>query len=85
MRSKLYVSPQNRVNHQSILYRLCSVGIRGSVLSILTQFLSNQSQHIMVDGCQSKLVDFVSGVLQGSVLGRYCSFCTLQSFFHSGK
>ena len=30
------------VNHQGILYRLCSVGIRGSVLSILTQFLSNR-------------------------------------------
>ena len=33
----------NRVNHQGILYRLCSLGIRGSVLSILTQFLSNRS------------------------------------------
>ena len=30
-----------RVNHQGILYKLCSVGIGGSVLSILTQFLSN--------------------------------------------
>ena len=40
------------VNYHGILYRLCSVGIGGSVLSILTQFLSNQSQHIMVDGCQ---------------------------------
>ena len=29
----------NRVNHQGILYKLCSVGIVGSVLSILTQFL----------------------------------------------
>ena len=28
----------NRVNHQGILYKLCSVGIGGSVLSILTQF-----------------------------------------------
>ena len=28
----------NRVNHQSILYNLCSVGIAGSVLSILAQF-----------------------------------------------
>ena len=51
----------DRVNHQGILYRLYSVGIGGSVLSILTQFLSNQPQHVMVDGCQSKLVD-VSGV-----------------------
>ena len=52
----------DRVNHQGIFYRLCSVGIGGSVLSILTQ-------HVMVDGCRSKLVDVVSGVSQGSVLG----------------
>ena len=39
------------VNHLGILYKLCSVGIGGSVLSILTQFLSNQSQQVMVDGC----------------------------------
>ena len=31
----------DRVNHQGILYKLCSVGIVGSVLSILTQFLPN--------------------------------------------
>ena len=29
----------DRVNHLGILYKLCSVGIGGSVLSILTQFL----------------------------------------------
>ena len=45
------------------------MGIEGSVLSILTQFLIHRSQHIMVDGCRNKLVTVVSGVLQGSVLG----------------
>ena len=60
----------DRVNHPGILYRLCSVGVGGSVLSILTQFLSNRSQLVMVDGCRSKLVDIVSGVPQGSALGR---------------
>ena len=45
------------------------MGIGGSVLSILTRFLSNQSQHAMVDGYWSKLVEVVSGVPQGSVLG----------------
>ena len=49
----------DRVNHQGILYMLCCVGIGGSVPSILTQFLSNRSQHVMVDGCRSKLVNFV--------------------------
>ena len=57
----------DRVNRQDILYKLCSVGIGGSVLSILTQFLSNRSQHVMVDGYRSKLVNVVSGVPQGSV------------------
>ena len=41
----------DRANHHGILYRLCSVGIGGFVLSILTQFLSNRSQHVLVDGC----------------------------------
>ena len=50
-----------RVNHQGILYKLCSVGIGGSVLSILTQFLSNRSPLIMVDGYRSKLVNVLSG------------------------
>ena len=39
------------------------------MFSILTKFLSNRSQHVMVDGCRSKLVDVVSGVPHGSVLG----------------
>ena len=29
----------------------------------------NQSQYVMVDGCQSKLVNMVSAVSQGSVFG----------------
>ena len=59
----------DRDNHLGFLYKLCSVGIGGSVLSILTPFLSRQSQHVMVDGCWSKLDNVVSGVLRGSVLG----------------
>ena len=39
------------------------------MLFVLTQFLSNRSQYVVVDGCRSKLVNEVSGVQQGSVLG----------------
>ena len=39
------------------------------MLSILTQFLSKRSKHVMVDGCRSKLADVASGVPQSSVLG----------------
>ena len=59
----------DRVNHQGILFKLCSVGVGGSVPSVLKQFLSNRSQYVVVDGCRSKLVNVVSGVPQGSVLG----------------
>ena len=59
----------DRVDHQGILNKLCSVGIGCSVLSILSPFLSNRSQPVMVYGCRSKLVNVVSGVPQGSVLG----------------
>ena len=44
------------------------------MLSVVTQFLSDRSQYVVVDGCRSKLVNVVSGVPKGSVLG-------LQLFF----
>ena len=58
----------SRVKNQGIIYKLCSEGIAGSMLSLLTQFLSNRSQYVMVDGCWSKLVIIVSGGPQSSVL-----------------
>ena len=33
----------DRFNHQGILFKLCSVGVSGAVLSVLTQFLSNRA------------------------------------------
>ena len=63
-----FIAAFDRVNHLGILYKLCSVGIGGSVLSMLTQFLSNRPQQVIVDGSRSKLVSVVSGVPQGSVL-----------------
>ena len=71
----------DRVNHQGIFYKLCSVGIGGSVLSILTQFLSNRSQQVMVDGCRNKLVTFHQECRRAAFWARYCSSCTLRSFF----
>ena len=71
----------DRVNHLGILYKLNSVGIGDSVLSVLTQFLSNRSQQVMVDSCRSKLVNVVSGVPQGVFWAHYCSPCTCWSFF----
>ena len=70
----------DKVDHQGVLFKLCSVEVGGSVLSVLTQFLSNRSQYVVVDGCRSKLVNVVSGVPQGMFWTCCCSSCTLQSF-----
>ena len=59
----------DRINHQGILHKLGSVGIGGSVLPLSTQFPSNRSQHVLVEGCLSKLVNVVSGEPYGSDLG----------------
>ena len=71
------------------------MGIGGSVLSVLTQFLSNRSQFVLVDGCRSKLINVVSGVPQGSVFGpllfllyaseqqHFFPFCTLFSILEN--
>ena len=71
----------DRVNLEGILYNLYSVGIESSVLCRLTQFLSNRSQHVMVDDCRSKLVNVVSGVPQGSVLGPLFYLLYTSEFF----
>ena len=52
----------DRVNHRGILYKLGSVGIGGSVLSLMTQIITFRSQYVLVDSCQSKLVNVVSEV-----------------------
>ena len=76
----------DRVNHQGILYnKLCSVGIGGSVLSILTQFLSNRSQQVMVDACRSKQVNIVSGVRRQCFGPIIVSPVHVGAFFHFGK
>ena len=50
-------------------FSICSAGIGGSVLSIMTQFLLNRSQHFMVDECRNKFVNILPRLPPGSVLG----------------
>ena len=70
----------DKVDHQGALFKLCSVEVGGSVLSVLTQFLFNRSQYVVVDGCRSKMVNVVSGAPQGMFWACCCSSCTLELY-----
>ena len=59
-----YTILYRRVNRQGIHYKLCSCGYLRFYVVYIATISINRSQHVMVDGCQSKLVYDVSGVPQ---------------------
>ena len=59
----------HRVSHSGLLFKLKSIGVGRSVLSIFMEFLSNHRQRVIVDGVIRDWISIVSGVPQGSVLG----------------
>ena len=59
----------DRVSHSGLLFKLKSIGVCGTVLSICWEFLSNRRQRVIIDGATSEWKPIVSGVPQGSVLG----------------
>ena len=59
----------DRVNHKALIYKIRQLGIGGPFLSILTDFLSNRLQRVVVDDQFNDCRNVISGVLQGSVPG----------------
>ena len=57
------------INHSILLRKLEHYGIRGQVLSLLANYLSNRYQYVVCDGSISTTLPVVTGVPQGSVLG----------------
>ena len=58
-----------RVSHSDHLFKLKSIGVGDSVLSIYTESLSDRMQKVAVDGTASEWIPIISGVPQGGVLG----------------
>ena len=59
----------DRVDHVGLIYKLLCAGIGSSILEVFRNFLLGRTQMVKLNGVRSSLVNFVSGVPQGSVLG----------------
>ena len=57
------------VRHVSLITKLQAYGIDGTLLSIITDFLTDRSQRVLLRNGMSAFCKVVSGVPQGSVLG----------------
>ena len=58
----------DRVPHSRLLYKLNHYGIRSPLLKWLESFLTNRSQHVILNNCTSHETSVLSGVPQDTVL-----------------
>ena len=64
-----YAKAFDKVDHDILLAKARKYGIRGKLLTWLTEFLKNRLQTVVVEGAKSSFEIVVSGVPQGTVLG----------------
>ena len=59
----------DRVWHEGLLFKLQSYGIKGTLLGLIKDFLSNRLQRVVINGQSSSWKEILAGVPQGSLLG----------------
>ena len=59
----------DKVWHDRIIHNLKRNGISGNLLCLLTDFLSNRKQRVILNGQSSSWANINAGVPQGSILG----------------
>ena len=59
----------DKVWHEGVIFKLKQNGISGDLLNILTDFLSNRKQRVVLNGQVSTWTSINAGVPQGSILG----------------
>ena len=59
----------DKVDHGILIDKLYSLGIRGKILKLIYNYLTNRTQCVKIKDCLSQSFYVTSGVPQGSILG----------------
>ena len=59
----------DKVWHESLIFKLQSMGVSGNLLSLMNSFLSERYQRVLLNGKSSEWASIKAGVPQGSILG----------------
>ena len=66
----------DKVPHSELLHKLENLGVGGSFLQVLVDYLTNKKHYVRIGNCSSTQLNITSGVPQGSILGPvlFCFF-----------
>ena len=59
----------HKVWHKGLIYKFCQYGFTGSLLTLLTDFLSNRKRGVVLNDQYSSRADIKAGAPQSSILG----------------
>ena len=68
-----YAKAFDKVDHDLLMAKLTHYGISGELFRWLQEFLTNREQQVVINRVKSEPIPVMSGVPQGTVLGRYYS------------
>ena len=64
-----FAKAYDTVSHHKLIFKLESYGISGNLLGWIEALLTNRLQRVQVGNCPSSLINAISSVPQGSVMG----------------
>ena len=72
----------DRITHRGLFYKQRSISVGGQFLSMVSQFLSDRTQRVRLEGKVRASVNVVAGVPQASVLGPLSFILCTSELFH---